>query len=63
MPTKALPTLLTVAEVCDYLGETKNTWAKWRAKGIGPVVIRLPNGSLRISEEELIKWLILRLEG
>jgi len=60
--TKTLPQLLTVIEVCDYLGETKDTWAKWRAKGTGPRAIRLPNGSLRISETELDKWLTKRVE-
>ena len=52
--------LLTVAETCDYLGVTRDTWTKWRAKGTSPAAIRLPNGSLRIPAEELASWLTAR---
>ena len=57
-----LTQLLSVAEVCDFLGVSKDTWAKWRAKGTAPAVIRLPNGSLRISVKELDEWLMSRAE-
>lgn len=49
--------LLTVPEVCERLGISRSTWDKWRAKGTGPDVIRLPNGSLRVTEAELSSWL------
>ena len=52
--------LLSVAEVCDHLSVSKDTWAKWRAKGTAPAAIRLPNGSLRVSVEDLDAWLISR---
>jgi predicted DNA-binding transcriptional regulator AlpA len=53
----ALPKrLITVTETIEYLGITKDTWDKWRAKGKAPHVRRLPNGTLRVTEEELEIW-------
>ena len=47
---------MTVEQVCDYLEVSRDTWDKWRAKGTGPRARRLPNGSLRISEDDLAVW-------
>ena len=47
---------MTVEQVCDYLEVSRDTWDKWRSKGTGPQARRLPNGSLRISEDDLAAW-------
>jgi excisionase family DNA binding protein len=49
-------TLMTVDDVCAYLGVTRSTWAKWRARGVTPPVIRLYNGSLRVRRSDLEGW-------
>lgn len=48
--------LMTVPEVCDYLNVSRSTWAKWRARGVAPPVIRLHNGSLRVRPIDLDGW-------
>ena len=53
---KKLERLMTVNEVCDYLEVSRDTWDKWRSKGKGPRARRLPNGSLRVTEEDLSEW-------
>lgn len=50
--------LLKVSDVCAELGISRSTWEKWRARRVGPVAIRLPNGELRIQREELESWLL-----
>lgn len=35
----------------------RSTWQRWRATGKGPIVIRLPNGKLRIRRSDFDKWL------
>jgi len=56
-PTMArLERLMTVEQVCDYLEVSRDTWDKWRSKGTGPQARRLPNGSLRITEDDLAAW-------
>ena len=50
-------TLLTVAEVCEELGVHYKTMQKWRARGVGPKAVRLPNGQLRIDRAELDAWM------
>lgn len=50
-------TLLTVAQVCRHLNIAPSTWAKWRQRQVGPPVIRLPNGSLRVNADELTAWI------
>ena len=57
LPVMAMKNLLTTSEVREYLGVSEDTWNKWRGKGTGPAMIRLPNRELRISEEELAAWL------
>lgn len=51
-----LERLMTVEQVCDYLEVSRDTWDKWRSKGTGPQARRLPNGSLRITEDDLAAW-------
>lgn len=50
-------TWLTVEDVCNELGIARSTFDKWRAKGVGPVARKLPNGSLRIARQEFDAWL------
>ena len=47
---------LTVEHVCAELGVTRQTWNKWRARRVGPPAKRLPNGTLRISRNQLDTW-------
>ena len=55
--------LLTVAEVLDELnGVARSTFNKWRALGIAPRSIRLPNGELRIRRSVFEAWLADREE-
>jgi excisionase family DNA binding protein len=48
---------LTTSQVCDYLGVSASTYAKWRMRGDGPPARRLPNGQLRIHRHDLEAWL------
>lgn len=55
--------LLTVAEVLEELnGVARSTFNKWRALGIAPRTIKLPNGDLRIRASVLEEWLSEREE-
>ena len=49
--------LLTLAEVCDELQVSRSTFYEWRAKRIGPRVVKLPNGQLRVRRSDLDRWL------
>jgi predicted DNA-binding transcriptional regulator AlpA len=50
--------LLTIPEVLDELnGVARSTFNKWRALGIAPASIRLPNGQIRIRRSVLEAWL------
>jgi len=53
-------TLLTIPQVCDQFGISRSTFEKWRARRIGPAAIVLPNGSVRIRQDELDSWLLSR---
>jgi len=56
--------LLTVAEVLDELnGVARSTFNKWRALGIAPRSIKLPNGELRIRRSVFDDWLAEREES
>jgi predicted DNA-binding transcriptional regulator AlpA len=57
---QGMEALLTVAEVCDELKISRSTWDKWRARRLGPVAVRLPNGELRVRRSELDSWLLSR---
>lgn len=48
--------LLTVVDLLEMLGVTRNTFDKWRRSGKGPVAYRLPNGSLRFRKSDVEAW-------
>ena len=47
---------LTVAEVCAELKISRSTFYEWRAKGLAPECVKIPNGGLRISRDDLNAW-------
>lgn len=53
---KVSDVLLTVTDVLEILGVTRNTFDKWRRSGKGPVAYRLPNGSLRFRKSDVEAW-------
>jgi hypothetical protein len=53
---------LTVKEVIIELGVSRRTFQEWRAKGIAPGCIKLPNGELRIRRTVFDRWLADREE-
>jgi predicted DNA-binding transcriptional regulator AlpA len=60
---KAKDELLTVAEVLAELnGVARSTFNKWRALGIAPRCIKLPNGDLRVRRSVLQAWVAEREE-
>lgn len=48
---------ISVAEICEALGISTRTFYEWRAKGLAPECIKLPNGSLRVEPDEYTRWL------
>ena len=54
--------LLTVYAICEELGISEDTWAKWRKDGRGPQMNRLPNRQLRCRRSTLNSWLDTLLE-
>lgn len=48
---------LTVQEVCDLLRISRATFYGWRRPGRGPRCVKLPNGALRVREDDLEAWL------
>ena len=42
----ALKARMTVEDIREYLPLPRSTWDKWRKRGVGPYMRRLPNGSL-----------------
>ena len=57
MSTATQPKWLTTQEVCDLLGVSYDTFAKWRGKGTAPRSKRLPNGSLRFRSDWVDDWM------
>jgi predicted site-specific integrase-resolvase len=49
--------MISVADICKGLGISARTFYEWRAKGLAPECIKLPNGSLRVEPEEYTRWL------
>ena len=47
---------LTTQETCELLQVSRDTFAKWRGKRVGPLARRLPNGTLRFREDEVLDW-------
>lgn len=48
---------LTVDELCAELSVARRTFYEWRAKGVAPRCIKLPNGALRVPRSDLDDWL------
>lgn len=48
---------MTVDDILDELGISRDTWNKWRGRRAGPPMKRLPNGSLRIRRTDFDAWL------
>ena len=49
--------LLTVKDLLEMLGVSRDTFDKWRQTDRGPVAYRLPNGSLRFKLSDIEAWL------
>ncbi|MDT3446196.1 DNA-binding protein [Pseudofrankia sp. BMG5.37] len=54
--------LLTLDQVLAELGGPhgplpRSTWSDWQLKGKGPKVIKLPNGQIRVTRDDLNDWL------
>ena len=47
------PVFITLADVCDQLGVSRNTVNAWRRDGRFPQGKRLPNGLLRFKATEV----------
>ncbi|MFF4716569.1 helix-turn-helix transcriptional regulator [Streptomyces eurythermus] len=55
---------MTVPEVLETLnGVSRRTFYRWREMGTGPVVVKLPNGELRVWRSALFDWLNEREEA
>jgi excisionase family DNA binding protein len=52
-----LDELLTIEEVIAELRVPRSTFYRWRQKGTGPRVMKLPNGAVRIRRTALAEWL------
>jgi len=48
---------MTVADVCEALEISKDTFQKWRSKGTTPPARRLPNGQLRFDARDVVDWM------
>ncbi|MFJ7158455.1 helix-turn-helix transcriptional regulator [Streptomyces sp. NPDC101118] len=44
---------IPLTEVLEEIGITRATWYRWRNRGYGPQVKRLPNGHLRVRRSVL----------
>ncbi|MCM2393065.1 helix-turn-helix transcriptional regulator [Streptomyces albipurpureus] len=44
---------LPLTDALDLIGITRATWYRWRNRGYGPEVKRLPNGHLRVRRSVL----------
>ena len=49
--------LLTIEEVIAELRVPRSTFFRWRGQGIGPRVMKLPSGTVRIRRAALDEWL------
>lgn len=48
---------LPLTDVLNEIGITRATWYRWRNRGYGPEVRRLPNGHLRVRRSALDAFL------
>jgi len=49
--------LLTITEVITALRVSRSAFWRWRRRGTGPPVVRLPGGDVRIRRAALAAWL------
>jgi predicted DNA-binding transcriptional regulator AlpA len=49
--------LLTITEVITALRVSRSAFWRWRRRGTGPPVARLPGGAVRIRRADLAAWL------
>ncbi|PRX47071.1 AlpA family transcriptional regulator [Prauserella shujinwangii] len=54
---RQLVELMTVPEILDALGISRDTFYKWRQTGKGPRCFPLPNGELRCKRSDFLDWL------
>lgn len=48
--------LLTEQDAADYLGMSPGTLREWRSLGKGPPYLKLPTGTVRYRQEDLVEW-------
>ncbi len=51
------PFLRSISAVLSELGVSRREFDRWRANGLTPKLVRLPNGQLRIKETDFQAWL------
>jgi predicted DNA-binding transcriptional regulator AlpA len=49
--------MITIGQICDELIISRSTFYDWRAKGRAPECTKLPNGELRVFQEDYDQWL------
>ncbi len=54
---------LTIAAFCEEFEIARSTFYQWRARGVAPRCIKLPNGEIRIRRADLERWLDSREEA
>ncbi len=58
-----LPLAVVLVELGDERGPlARSTFDDWRARGVAPKVIKLPNGQLRIDRHDLNTWIDSRTQ-
>jgi excisionase family DNA binding protein len=55
--------LLTIDEVTATLRVSRTAFYRWRRRGTGPPVVRLPGGAVRIRRSALAEWLAGRQDN
>lgn len=62
-PRELVPLAMVLAELGDEHGPlARSTFDDWRARGVAPRVIKLPNGQIRIDRDDLNAWLDNRIQ-
>lgn len=52
--------LYSIEQLAEHFGASTSTLYKWIAKGDFPQHVRLPNGQVRVHEDDLDVWLLAR---